>query len=191
MAGSWPTPPSRWSASAHRLGLSLARLNTVELWPRIPGMNHLAALLTLIAFILVAALHVPRNHPCHAFEAPDDAGRQDLAFAHLIANNTLADLCSSAASSGPSSSSAPRAVVTSPRRQRAMRRARCSPSWPVPPLWAPWPSGCIGCGSATSRWADRRYFHGGGPVCPCSSARLNIASDQETPATHRPHRARR
>lgn len=73
-------------------GFSLARLNTVELWPRIPGMNHLAALLTLIAFILVAAFHVPRNHIRATLKHPMTLGVKTWAFAHLIANNTLADL---------------------------------------------------------------------------------------------------
>ena len=30
-------------------GFGLARQDTIVLWPRLPGMNHLAALLTLIA----------------------------------------------------------------------------------------------------------------------------------------------
>ena len=43
-------------------GYSQARYQPVVLWAPIRGMNHLAALLVLIALILMAAAYVPRNH---------------------------------------------------------------------------------------------------------------------------------
>src|SRR5262245_37907239 len=43
-------------------GYSVARQNPVVLWPAPPaGVRHLAALLTLVAFVLVAAAYVPGN----------------------------------------------------------------------------------------------------------------------------------
>ncbi|MGH8806224.1 MAG: NnrU family protein, partial [Polaromonas sp.] len=42
-------------------GFGLARQQPVQLWSPPVAMRHLAALLTLIAFILLAATYVPRN----------------------------------------------------------------------------------------------------------------------------------
>src|SRR4051794_41012042 len=42
-------------------GYGLARQAPVVLWTPPRGMNHVAALLTAIAFVLVAAAYVPRN----------------------------------------------------------------------------------------------------------------------------------
>ncbi|HEY0957118.1 MAG TPA: NnrU family protein [Roseateles sp.] len=73
-------------------GFSQARLNTVVLWAPIRGMNHLAALLMLVALILMAAAHVPRNHIKARLKHPLTLSVKVWAFAHLLANNTLADL---------------------------------------------------------------------------------------------------
>jgi uncharacterized membrane protein len=73
-------------------GFSLARQNPVVLWPRIPGMNHLAALLTLFAFVLLAAAYVPRNHLKAKLRHPMTLAVKVWALAHLMANNTLADV---------------------------------------------------------------------------------------------------
>ncbi|RZJ11849.1 MAG: protein NrnU [Rubrivivax sp.] len=73
-------------------GFSQARYTPVVLWPRIPGMNHLAALLVLIAMILLAAAYVPRNHFKARLQHPMTLSVKLWAFAHLIANNTLADV---------------------------------------------------------------------------------------------------
>ena len=72
-------------------GFSLARQQPVMLWPRIPGMNHLAALLTLFAFILLAAANVPRNHLKARLRHPMTLAVKVWALAHLLANNTLHD----------------------------------------------------------------------------------------------------
>jgi uncharacterized membrane protein len=73
-------------------GFGLARQDTLLLWPRLPGMNHLAALLTLIAFVLIAASQIPRNHIKAKLRHPMLIGVKVWAFAHLLANNSLADL---------------------------------------------------------------------------------------------------
>lgn len=74
-------------------GYALARQNPVVLWPQPPvAVRHVAALLTLIAFVLLAAAYVPRNHIKARLQHPMVIGVKVWAFAHLIANNTLADL---------------------------------------------------------------------------------------------------
>jgi uncharacterized membrane protein len=62
------------------------------LWAPIRGMNHLAALLTLVALVLMAAAHVPRNHIKARLQHPLTLSVKVWAFAHLLANNTLADV---------------------------------------------------------------------------------------------------
>lgn len=73
-------------------GFSQARLQPVPLWPPIRGMNHLAALLMLVAMVLMAAAYVPRNHIKARLVHPMTLSVKVWAFAHLIANNTLADV---------------------------------------------------------------------------------------------------
>lgn len=73
-------------------GYGQARLAQVILWQPIPGMNHLAALLTLIAFVLLAATYVPGNQIKARLGHPMLLGTKTWALAHLLANNTLADV---------------------------------------------------------------------------------------------------
>ncbi len=73
-------------------GFSQARLNTIVLWPRLPGMNHAAAALMLVAMVLMAAAYVPRNHFKAKLQHPMTLSIKVWAFAHLLANNTLADV---------------------------------------------------------------------------------------------------
>lgn len=73
-------------------GYGQARLAQVILWPAIPGMNHLAALLTLVAFVLVVAAYVPGNQIKAKLGHPMLLGTKVWALAHLLANNTLADV---------------------------------------------------------------------------------------------------
>lgn len=73
-------------------GYSQARLQPVVLWAPIRGMNHLAAALVLVAMILMAAAYVPRNHFKARLQHPMTLSVKVWAFAHLIANNTLADV---------------------------------------------------------------------------------------------------
>jgi len=73
-------------------GYGQARQTPVVLWAVPRGMNHLAALLTLIAFVLLAASQLPRNHIKARLRHPMLLGVKVWALAHLLANNTLADL---------------------------------------------------------------------------------------------------
>jgi uncharacterized membrane protein len=74
-------------------GYGLARQQPVLLWPALPaGVRHLAALLTLAAFILLAAGQTPGNAIKARLQHPMVLGVKLWAFAHLLANNTLADL---------------------------------------------------------------------------------------------------
>lgn len=73
-------------------GYSLARQQPVVLWPAIRGMNHAAAALMLVAMVLLAAAYVPRNHLKAKLQHPMTLAVKTWAFAHLIANNTLADV---------------------------------------------------------------------------------------------------
>lgn len=74
-------------------GFGLARQQPVPLWPAPPaGMRHVAALLMLAAFVLLAAAYVPRNRIRAAVHHPMTLSVLVWAVAHLIANNTLAEL---------------------------------------------------------------------------------------------------
>ena len=73
-------------------GYGLARQDPVVLWNPPVATRHLAALLTLIAFVFLAATYVPRNHIKARFHHPMVLGVKVWAFAHLLANGTLADL---------------------------------------------------------------------------------------------------
>lgn len=74
-------------------GFGLARHNTHALWTTVPkGMNHLAALLTWLSFVLLTAAYVPRNGIKARLHHPMVLGVKVWAFAHLLANNTVADL---------------------------------------------------------------------------------------------------
>lgn len=74
-------------------GYALARQNPVVLWPQPPvAVRHVAALLTLVAFVLLVAAYVPGNQIKARLHHPMVIGVKVWAFAHLIANNTLADL---------------------------------------------------------------------------------------------------
>ena len=73
-------------------GFGQARLTPVVLWVTPRGMSHLAALLTLLAFVLLAAAYVPRNHIKASLRHPMVLGVKTWALAHLLANNTMADV---------------------------------------------------------------------------------------------------
>lgn len=71
-------------------GFSLARQQPVQLWNPPGGMRHLAALLTLIAFVLLAAAYVPGNDIKAYVHHPMVLAVQVWALAHLLANGNLA-----------------------------------------------------------------------------------------------------
>ena len=73
-------------------GYGLARRAPVVLWEPPPGMRHLAGLLTLAAFIGIAAAYVPRNAIKASLHHPMVLGVKVWALAHLLANGTLADV---------------------------------------------------------------------------------------------------
>ena len=73
-------------------GYGAARQHPVVLWPSPVWTRHLAALLTLPAFVLLVAAYVPGNSIKSRLRHPMVLGVKLWALAHLIANNTLADL---------------------------------------------------------------------------------------------------
>jgi uncharacterized membrane protein len=73
-------------------GYGLARVDPVVLWVPPPWTRHLAALLTLPAFILLVAAYVPGSHIKAKIGHPMVAGVKIWALAHLLANGNLADV---------------------------------------------------------------------------------------------------
>lgn len=73
-------------------GYGQARQAPVVVWAPPRGMNHLAALLTLFSFVLLAAAYVPANGIKARLKHPMVLGVKVWAFAHLISNGTLADV---------------------------------------------------------------------------------------------------
>ena len=73
-------------------GYGEARLTPVAIWTPPLWTKHLATLLTVPAFILLAAAYVPGTRIKRAVGHPMVAGVKIWAFAHLIANGTLADV---------------------------------------------------------------------------------------------------
>lgn len=74
-------------------GYGLARHDPVILWNQPPAWTrHLASLLTLAAFVLLVAAYVPGNAIKAKLRHPMILGVKVWALAHLVSNNTLADL---------------------------------------------------------------------------------------------------
>ena len=73
-------------------GFSLARQHPVVLYVPPPMLRHLNALFTLLAFVLVAAAYVPRNHIKAKFGHPMLLGVKVWAFGHLLATGMLRDV---------------------------------------------------------------------------------------------------
>ncbi|MDP1900129.1 MAG: NnrU family protein [Rubrivivax sp.] len=73
-------------------GYGAARMQPVVLWAPPLWTRHLAALLTLPAFVLLVAAYVPGNSLKARLRHPMVLGVKTWALAHLIANHTLADL---------------------------------------------------------------------------------------------------
>ncbi len=73
-------------------GWGQVRLEPMVLWATPVVLRHLASLLTLVAFILFVAAYVPGNSIKAQLRHPMVLGTKTWALAHLLANNTLADL---------------------------------------------------------------------------------------------------
>ena len=73
-------------------GYGQARQAPVVLWATPVWTRHLAALLMLLSFVLLAAAYVPRNALKARLQHPMVLAVKVWALAHLLANNTLADL---------------------------------------------------------------------------------------------------
>jgi len=73
-------------------GVGLTRADPIMVWAPEAGMRHLAALLTLPAFILLVAAYVPGNRIKRAVGQPMAAGVALWALAHLLSNGRLSDL---------------------------------------------------------------------------------------------------
>jgi uncharacterized membrane protein len=73
------------------IGYGAARQSPVVLFAPPVWTRHLAALLTIPAFVLLAAAYVPGNAIKRAVGHPMMAGVKVWALAHLLANGTLAD----------------------------------------------------------------------------------------------------
>ncbi|MEN9629051.1 MAG: hypothetical protein RJA10_2278 [Pseudomonadota bacterium] len=73
-------------------GYGAARQDPVALWAPMPWARHGASLLTLAAFVLLAAAYVPGNGIKAKLHHPMVLAVKTWALAHLVANHTLADL---------------------------------------------------------------------------------------------------
>jgi len=73
-------------------GYGITRTVPVDLWSPPVWTRHLAALLTLVSFVLLAAAYVPGTRIKAAIGHPMVVGTKVWAFAHLISNGRLADL---------------------------------------------------------------------------------------------------
>lgn len=71
-------------------GFGLARQQPVQLWSPPLAMRHLAALLTLVSFVLLAAAYVPGNGIKARLHHPMVLATKVWALAHLLANGNLA-----------------------------------------------------------------------------------------------------
>lgn len=73
-------------------GFGVAREAPVMLWAPPVGMRHAASLLTLVAFILLAAAYIPRNSIKAHVHHPMVLGVKSWALAHLLSNGSVAHL---------------------------------------------------------------------------------------------------
>jgi uncharacterized membrane protein len=73
-------------------GYGQARQAPVVLWASPAWTRHLAGLLMLLSFVLLAAAKVPGNAIKARLHHPMVLGVKVWALAHLLANNTLADV---------------------------------------------------------------------------------------------------
>ena len=73
-------------------GYGQARQQPTVLWATPTALRHVASLLMLLSFVLLAAAYVPGNQIKARLHHPMTLAVKVWALAHLVANNTLADL---------------------------------------------------------------------------------------------------
>lgn len=73
-------------------GYGLARGEALAIWSPPVWTRHLASLLTMAAFILIAAAYIPRNSLKAKLHHPMILGVKVWALAHLLANGTSVDM---------------------------------------------------------------------------------------------------
>ena len=71
-------------------GFGVARQQPVQLWSAPMAMRHVASLLMLLSFILLAAAYVPGNQIKARLHHPMVLGVKTWALAHLLANGNAA-----------------------------------------------------------------------------------------------------
>ena len=74
------------------VGYGMDRANPVFLWNPPPEIRLVTILLVLVAFFLLVAAYIPRNHIKAKLGHPMFLGIKVWAFAHLIANGRLGDV---------------------------------------------------------------------------------------------------
>ena len=74
------------------LGYGRWRMDSATVWSPPIWTYHLAPLLTLLAFVLVAAAYVPRNRLRARLGHPMLLGTKAWALAHLLSNGRVADI---------------------------------------------------------------------------------------------------
>ena len=73
-------------------GYGEARMTPTMVWNPPLAMRHVAALLTLISFVFLAAAYIPRNRIKRAVGHPMIIAVKIWALAHLLANGTVLDI---------------------------------------------------------------------------------------------------
>lgn len=73
-------------------GFDLAREQPLQLWSPPAGLRHAASLLSLLAFVLLAAAYVPGNHLKARLHHPMVLGVKAWALAHLLATGMMVHL---------------------------------------------------------------------------------------------------
>jgi uncharacterized membrane protein len=119
-------------------GFGLARETPAVLWTPPTGMRHLAALLTLLAFVFLAAAYVPGNTIKARVHHPMVLSVKTWALAHLLANGTVAH----ALLFGSFLLWAVLCFIAARRRDRTQAVVVCPAQW-LRCWWVPWVGRCL------------------------------------------------